>query len=93
MEALIKLTNRELKTIVNERLFTKEALSKFIYIIWRYNEQSTSNSMPASDKFDKLEPVMPNYFLLGKSSPNWENWRKKKVRGRFKYQYEIETLH
>ena len=28
--------------------------------------------MPASDKFDKLKPVIPNHLLLGKSSPNYQ---------------------
>ena len=57
MEALLKLANRELKTIVNERLFTKEALSKFIT---EFEDITNSQPlMPASDKFDKLEPVMP----------------------------------
>lgn len=70
MEALLKLTNRELKTVVNERLFTKEALSKFIT---EFEDITNSQPlMPASDKFDKLKPVIPNHLLLGKSSPNYQ---------------------
>ena len=62
MEAMAKLTKKALKTTVNDRLFTEEALSTFLTEV-----ESIINSRfltPASDDIDDLEPITPIYLFI-----------------------------
>ena len=68
MEALVKITKRCLKAVVKDRLLHKDALHMLLSEI-----ESTVNSRPltsVSDDIDDLEPLTPNHFLIGWSSPN-----------------------
>ena len=64
IETMVKLTKKALKTTVNDRLFTEEALSTFLTEV-----ESIINSRsltPASDDIDDLEPITPNHLLFGR---------------------------
>ena len=64
IEAMVKLTKKALKTTVNDRLFTEEALSTFLTEV-----ESIINSRsltPASDDIDDLEPITPKHLLFGR---------------------------
>ena len=68
MEALVKLTQRSLKAIVKDRLFTEDALATFLTEV-----ESVLNSRPltpVSDDLEDFEALTPNHFILGRPSPN-----------------------
>ena len=68
---MVKITKKALKSIVSDRIFTDEALSTFLTEV-----ESIINSRPltaASDDINDLEPITPNHFLIGKSSPNYRS--------------------
>ena len=70
-ESMVKITKKALKSIVSDRIFTDEALSTFLTEV-----ESIINSRPltaASDDINDLEPITPNHFLIGKSSPNYRS--------------------
>ena len=84
MEALVKITKRCLKAVVKDRLLHEDTLHTLLLEI-----ESIVNSRPltsVSDDIDDLEPLTPNPFLIGRSSPttNFANITEKNVNNRTK---------
>ena len=68
MEALVKITKRCLKAVVKYQLLHEDALDTLLI-----ETESIVNSRPlisVSDDINDLEPLTPNHFLTGRSSPN-----------------------
>ena len=62
MEAIVKKTKKELKSIVRDRIFAVEALSTFLTEV-----ESITNSCPltaASDNINDLELITPYHLLI-----------------------------
>ena len=85
MEAVVKITKRCLKAVVNDRLLHEEALHALLLEI-----ESIVNSRPltsVSENTNDLEPLTPNRILIGQSSPNtnFANITEKNVSSRAKW--------
>ena len=68
-ESMVKIMKRALKSIVRDKIFTNEALSKFLTEV-----ESMINSRPlttASNDISDLGPITPNHLLIYKSNPNY----------------------
>ena len=82
---LVKIIKRCLKAVVKDRLLHEDALHMLLLEI-----ESIVNSRPltsVSDDIDDLEPLTPNHFLIGQSSPNtiFANITEKNVNSRTKW--------
>ena len=78
-EALVKITKGCLKAVVKGRLLREGALHTLLLEI-----ESIVNSRPltyVSDDIDDFEPLTPNHFIIGRSSPNtnFANTTKKNI--------------
>ena len=68
MEALVKLTKKSLKVVLNEKRVSEETLNTLLAEV-----ESILNNRPLtviSDKVNDLQPLTPNHFLIGRSSHN-----------------------
>ena len=84
MEALVKITKRCSKAVAKDRLLHEDALYTLLL-----KTESIVNSRPltsVSGDINNLEPLTPNYFLIGQSSPNTDftNITEKNVNSRTK---------
>ena len=67
-EALVKLVKRALKTVVQDRLFTQEALSTFLCEV--ESMLNTRPITPVSDDPNDLEALTPNHIIMGRANTN-----------------------
>ena len=72
MEAMVKKTEKELKSIVRDETFADEALSTFLTEV-----ESIMNSRhltAVSDGINDLELITPYHLLICKSSPYYHQY-------------------
>ena len=84
MVALVKITKGRLKAVVKDRLLHEDTLHTLLLEIERIVNSRPWTSV--SDDIDDLEPLIPNHFLIGRSSPNtnFANITEKNVNSRTK---------
>ena len=68
MEAIVKITKKQLNTITRNHLFNEETLCTYLTDI-----ESIINGRPLtplSDDINNFDESMPNHFLTGTANPN-----------------------
>ena len=69
VEAVVKFSKRRLKAVTRDRLFKEETLSTYFTEV-----EAVLNNRPLtliSDDVTDLQPLAPNYFLIGRGNPNF----------------------